>query len=71
MVVIHNLSQKNYTYFMSNRNEPAKVKDLPYSLLTKLSNADICKLQERAILPFTTVQISVENDRITFIKVIK
>jgi len=56
---------------MNNRNEPAKLKELPYSLLTRLSNTDIRKLQARVTMPFTTVQISVENDRITFIKVIK
>jgi hypothetical protein len=56
---------------MDNRNEPAKLTELPYYLLSKLRLSDIHKLQSKVTLPFSTVQISVENNSITFIRIIK
>lgn len=71
MTITYTLNQKDYLYFMDNRNEPAKLEKLPYYLLSKLKLADIRKLQSKVILPFSTIQISVENNHITFIRIIK
>lgn len=71
MTITYTLNQKDYLYFMGNRTEPAKLSELPYYLLSKLKLADIRKLQSRVTIPFNTVQISVENDAVTFIKIIK
>jgi len=71
MTTTYTLNQENYVYFMNNRNEPAKLTKLPYYLLSRLNLSDILKLQAKVTLPFNTVQISVENNAITFIKIFK